>query len=556
MGAFRGFDSLPPGLYDEPRKAGNRHSKRHMKTYCGYIRVSTARQGERGVSLQEQRDAILRYAERNGLGISRWFEERETAAKRGRPVFNEMLKLLRNGKSDGVMIHKIDRSARNMKDWAELGELMDGGVEVHFVNESLDLASRGGRLSADIQAVVAADYIRNLREESRKGFYGRIKQGLFPLPAPIGYLDMGQGKPKELDPVKGPLVRRAFQIYASGSWTLKDLRAELQRSGLRNRRDGAVSLNGLSTVLNNPFYIGIIRLASTGETFRGVHEPLIAKSLFDRVQLVLRGKVAARTQVHDFQFRRIVKCGLCGYSLIGERRKGHVYYRCHTKECPTTGVREEEVEAAFSRALEPLRFDDDERTILLEKLKEVREDLGKQWEAETSANRMRLTQLQERLDRLTDAYIDRLIDKAAFEARKATILMDQKTLEEKIAHPHGDLLNRLAKFLELAGDAYLLYQTSLPAEKRDLLQIVTSDRTVTEKKVAMALKDPFGDVANRFISSNGRAYRDRPRTLDVLLEKLMKWFAANPTVSFETASTLSDEHTDDYVRAKKGKLAA
>src|SRR5215472_3588512 len=107
-----------------------------MNSYLGYIRVSTARQGERGVSLQEQRDAITRYAERNKLQISRWFEERETAAKRGRPVFNEMLKLLRTGKSHGVLIHKIDWSARNMKDWAELGELIDGGVEVHFVNES------------------------------------------------------------------------------------------------------------------------------------------------------------------------------------------------------------------------------------------------------------------------------------------------------------------------------------------------------------------------------------------------------------------------------------
>jgi site-specific DNA recombinase len=88
------------------------------KQYAAYIRVSTAKQGERGVSLQEQKDAIQRYAERNSLEVSKWFEERETAAKRGRPVFNEMLKLLRSGKACGVLIHKIDRSARNMKDWA------------------------------------------------------------------------------------------------------------------------------------------------------------------------------------------------------------------------------------------------------------------------------------------------------------------------------------------------------------------------------------------------------------------------------------------------------
>src|SRR5438093_12461010 len=126
-----------------------------MKKFFGYTRVSTAKQGERGVSLQEQHDAIAGYAQRNALEISDWFEERQTAAKRGRPVFNRMLKLLRQGRAQGVIIHKIDRSARNLKDWAELGELIDKGIKVLFTNDSLDLTSRGGRLSADIQAVVA-----------------------------------------------------------------------------------------------------------------------------------------------------------------------------------------------------------------------------------------------------------------------------------------------------------------------------------------------------------------------------------------------------------------
>ena len=172
-----------------------------MKQYFAYIRVSTTRQGEFGVSLPQQKDAIERYAQRNQLEISRWFEEQETAAKQGRPVFGTMVKLLRKQAATGVIIHKIDRSARNLRDWADLGELIDRGVEVHFANESLDLTSRGGRLSADIQAVVASDYIRNLREESKKGIYGRLKQGYYPMPAPLGYLDNGSASPK-------PLIRR------------------------------------------------------------------------------------------------------------------------------------------------------------------------------------------------------------------------------------------------------------------------------------------------------------------------------------------------------------
>src|SRR5947208_7894414 len=206
-----------------------------MQGYIGYTRVSTTKQGE-GVSLEVQKDAISRYGERNQFQIGLWLEEMETAAKRGRPVFNRAMKLLRQGKHQGMILHKLDRGARNLKDWAEIGELSDQGVEVHFVNESLDLHSRGGRLSADIQAVVAADYIRNLREETRKGFYGRLKQGLYPLPAPAGYINKGKGKPKEPDPSMGPLSVKTFEVYATNRYSLDDLSAEMFRRGLRNRK--------------------------------------------------------------------------------------------------------------------------------------------------------------------------------------------------------------------------------------------------------------------------------------------------------------------------------
>ena len=142
-----------------------------MLGYIGYIRVSTVKQGTKGVSLQEQRDGISRISERNNLPVTIWLTEMVTAAKQGRPVFNHALKLLRTGKAKGIILHKLDRGARNLRDWAAIGELSDQGIEVHFVTENMDLQTRGGRLSADIQAVVAADYIRNLREETRKGFY-------------------------------------------------------------------------------------------------------------------------------------------------------------------------------------------------------------------------------------------------------------------------------------------------------------------------------------------------------------------------------------------------
>src|SRR5581483_12516491 len=100
-----------------------------QKGYIGYIRVSTVKQGTQGVSLQEQHDGIARYAERNGMAISVWLEEMVTAAKQGRPVFNQALKMLRSGKAGGIILHKLDRGARNLRDWAAIGELSDQGIE-------------------------------------------------------------------------------------------------------------------------------------------------------------------------------------------------------------------------------------------------------------------------------------------------------------------------------------------------------------------------------------------------------------------------------------------
>ncbi|TAL02834.1 MAG: recombinase family protein [Verrucomicrobia bacterium] len=500
-----------------------------MQGYIGYIRVSTVKQGTTGVSLPEQRDAISRYAERNQFAVGLWLEEMETAAKRGRPVFNQAMKLLRQGKYKGMILHKLDRGARNLRDWIAIGDLSDQGIEVHFVNESLDLQSRGGRLSADIQAVVSADYIRNLREETRKGFYGRLKQGLYPLQAPIGYLDQGGGKAKIIDPVKGPLVRKAFELYSTARYNLERLGEELHRLGLRSHTGGKVSRDGLSILLNNPFYFGIIRIRRTNENFVGIHEPIIGKTLFDRVHNVLTGKVNARTQRHAFLFRRMLSCATCGYSLIGERQKGNVYYRCHSKECPPTSVREEVVGSEVIQLLQMLQFSDEEKAYFKARILTMRETWPTQREEEIRSARLRLDQIKDRLNRLTDAYLDQALDKPMFEERKKGLLLDQKTAEENLTRLSRDDqrgLDRLEKFLELAGNASLSHELASPEEKREMVEILTSNRQVTGKSVALKPSIPFQEIANRFENATCAPERAIPRTWDRLLTTLTKLNAA------------------------------
>ena len=485
-----------------------------MKGLFAYIRVSTQKQGERGSSLQEQQSAIETYAQRHGFTVIEWFEERETAAKRGRRVFNRMLSQLSRGRADGVVIHKIDRSARNLRDWADLGEMIDQGIQVHFANESLDLNTRGGRLSADIQAVVAADFIRNLREEVRKGLYGRLKQGFYPLPAPLGYKNEGSAKLKSIDPEKAPFVKKAFELYATGGYNLVTLGDELYRLGLRRKDGGRISKTCLSKTLNNSFYVGLIRIKRNGQTFEGKHPHLIPKSLFDRVQEQLAGKVHSHGYRNDFVFRRILRCKNCGYALIGELQKGHRYYRCHTAACPRTSLREEEVEYQLRLLLTKVRLSDDELAALASDF-EHRLLNSEQADADAIVGtRLQIAKTGDRMNRLTDAYIDQTIDKTDYEERKAGLLRELAELQERLENftsGRSSVKTRAADFLELVAG---LNRNEIPIEStelRDLALRVTSNIRVSEKTVDSAWRPLFSAVACRAPELYGGPHRAIPR---------------------------------------------
>ena len=478
-----------------------------MKSYFAYIRVSTVKQGEHGSSLQEQRDAITIFATRHGLNIVRWFEERETAAKIGRHEFSRMLTAIKKDKVTGVIFHKIDRSARNLKDWSVIQDLADLGVDVRFTQESINLASNEGKLTGDFLAVISSHYIRNLRDEVRKGIRGRLKQGLYPFKAPTGYLDQGGGKAKIPDPQRAPLICAAFELYSTGTFSLHALSDELYQRGLRNRGGKKVGVNRLSDILRNPFYIGIIRMKRSGESYPGVHEPIVSKMMFDRVQRVLDGKRTKGTIVHDFLFRRTIRCVHCNYRLIGETKKGHVYYRCHTRTCPTLSLREELVDASIRGQLVPLGLLEDEAAEMRERAALLASENAKILEDQFQAVRLQLENLSGRLARLMDVYLDGAVDRQLFEEKKLALLMERKTLEEhqaKIASGKQTFSGQLLEYIGLLETLPLSYEIGIPIEKRRLVKTVTSDLSGDRKNLVVKLKSPFREMAElTFVPTGG-----------------------------------------------------
>jgi DNA invertase Pin-like site-specific DNA recombinase len=450
------------------------------KTYFGYTRVSTVKQGE-GVSLEAQKDAIERYCDQHGLHISQWLEEKETAAKLGRPIFTDMIKRLHQKQADGVVMHKIDRSARNLRDWATVGDLQDAGIDVHFAAESVDFASRGGRLTADIQAVIAADFIRNLKTEIRKGVKGRLKQGLYPHKAPLGYLDTGRGNPKAIDPERAPFIKEMFELYETGQYSLETLTDEIYERGFRSKTNKKVHRSRIDRLLSNPFMVGNVLDRETGQIYAGQHDAIIPAALFNKVQDVKAGRHRKKKTKHNLFLRGLFKCEYCKNAMIGERQKGNVYYRCHTSSCPPNSIRETAVENMLIDTLAHSQVSKDALVKFA--------DWSHDWLTRVSdvpnggIHVVPISNITHQLEILTEKLLAGVVDDATYTASKRKLLLKRQELEEQ-RKKQGDRRQKrdqALKFLELMQNLAGLYEMAKQHEKRQMIELCFSNRTVQQK---------------------------------------------------------------------------
>jgi site-specific DNA recombinase len=136
---------------------------------------------------------------------------------------------------------------------------------------------------------------------------------------------------------------------------------------------------------------------------------------------------------------------------------------------------------------------------------------------------LQLQQTSDRLNRLTDAFLDGTIDKEPYEERKTALLFEKRGVEDqlnRLKDPRVSVPDMTQKFLELAGSAYSLYQTMTTAQKRSLLIIVTSNFSASPGSLDFAYTVPFNEVAEREKSIDGRPSQEVHRTLDNLLASL------------------------------------
>ncbi|MDE2022008.1 MAG: recombinase family protein, partial [Patescibacteria group bacterium] len=485
-----------------------------------YCRVSSKEQEETGYSLPAQEKLLTEYADREGFAIApRVFKVSESASgKQIRKTFVELLEYAEENGINVILCEKTDRLTRNLKDAAIASDWVQANEtrQIHFVKEN-SVVSKNTKahenLVWDMKVAIARFYTNNLSEEVKKGQEEKIRQGWIPTRAKLGYMTTGERghKTHVPDPKTAPFMRRAFELYATGNYSIKALANQLYKEGLRSPSGNRLVKSRLDDMLRDEFYCGNI---VWNDMLRGAgkHEPLVSQGLFEQVQAILSGRKAPHFQRRNFAFRKLMTCGECGSTITAEmktkRQKNgnihtYVYYHCsHYRDCSQKVCsREEEVEKQILRAFqifEALTPEEAERIRLKIKQNHAEEVAYK--EHQRSELQSRYNVLGTRKEKLFDAKLDGEIT-AEHWKRKETEIDDERTAIlkelEKIQSKEAKYYELWQNILDLALRAKEIYLKRSPDERRVLIAQLFSALRLKNGEMTYELKPPVRKLAER-----------------------------------------------------------
>ncbi len=477
--------------------------------YFLYARKSTDTEEKQVRSIDDQLAELHDFAKSHNLNILETFIERRTAKIPGRPVFNEMLDRIQRGEADGILAWHPDRLSRNSIDGGRLIYLVDQGVirDLKFPIYTFDSTSQG-KFTLAIAFGQSKYYVDNLSENVKRAMRQKAKSGQFPGRAPVGYLNDPRTRTVVLDPARSHLVRKVFELFATGQWSIRELRATSTKLGLLSSSERPLSLSEMHRFLRNPFYYGLFRYA--GELYEGRHEPLIAKSVFDRAQLALSQRTKPRWKPSSEKlFQGVFRCAACGAFITTETQKGRNYLRCTRKKgaCSQPYLREDDavrqMQVILSEIAVPQETVDTLRAEFTERKKQ---------EATHRADNLfdlhqQSAEIDSKLERLTISYLDNIVTLDEYRSTKAAILLEKTKIkdETRLVEQHSNgWLEPMEAFIAELNQAISVVSGSDLREKRDFLTRVGSNLIIQDRTIHYDFQPLW-----KYVATEARKWRSR-----------------------------------------------
>ncbi|MGV8086464.1 MAG: recombinase family protein [Candidatus Woesearchaeota archaeon] len=232
-----------------------------------YSRVSTDEQAKEGLSVEAQVDKCKSYCDARGWEIYQIYKDPGySAGTMDRPALQLLLNDASNKKFNVILVYKIDRFSRKLKDLIlVLEDLKDKNINFTSVTEQIDTTSAMGEAFFQIIGVFAQLERGMVKERVRMAFDRKAGLGEALYRAPLGYMYIN--KKLVPDPVNSTNIVEIFEMWIAG----------IDHKIIADKFN--ISIAGMYNIIKNPIYIGKIRYK--GQLYDGKHKPLITEELWN-----------------------------------------------------------------------------------------------------------------------------------------------------------------------------------------------------------------------------------------------------------------------------------
>ncbi|CDE59435.1 resolvase family site-specific recombinase [Fusobacterium sp. CAG:439] len=450
-----------------------------------YRRISTLIQ-DKGTSLKDQKEICDTFCNSYKMNIIEEFEEKASAMKGGkRQEFNKMVQMLKEGKAKVLVCAFPDRLTRNLTDAETILELIeDYGITVVFVvpNRIMQSPLDPADVLIFLLEIIFANYrVRLDRQRCNAGIVAKNKSGFRSTQTTYGYMNDSELGKAVIMESRAKFVRKAFELYATGNYSVHEVANELFEQGFEYERrpDKKIPTQSLNSMLRNLFYTGKYRIKQEDKPIIGTHEAIISDELFEKVQNLLKSNPKSPRK-HNLLYSRLLTCANCGHYMTGDVKvkpngNKYVYYRCMNPKCKEkVSVSEVSIDDVVNTYLKKLRLELIPEDIIADGLKN-----------EISSMSQNLSTLKRNISRKYHS------EQCVMEKAAKNGITDEKYINDKmsaIQEKYGDLNMQI-----LATEKQIETVKSKVTEtfKKRLYDVYTGFDTPTKRKVLELVANIF-----------------------------------------------------------------
>ncbi|MCX6811301.1 MAG: recombinase family protein, partial [Candidatus Berkelbacteria bacterium] len=459
-----------------------------------YARKSTDEADRQVLSIESQLLEVREYAEKEGLTIVKEFIETKSAKSPGREVFEKMLSGIENGEANGIISWHPDRLARNAVDAGKIIHLLDLGKldTLKFPTFWFEKTPQG-LFMLSIAFGQSKYYIDNLSENIKRGIRQKLRKGIYPARAPIGYLNELRNHTIIKDPEKWVIIKKLFIAYATNEYTLENIQKLAFSWGLKSRTNNKLPLSVIVRILANPFYYGVFQYQ--GELYEGIHGPIIERRLFEKVNEIMESRAKSRKtkQDYNFIFTGIFKCAECGRAITAEqhiKKSGLVfrYYRCTKKQtaCQQKYLNENNLISQINNIFQKVALPKKWFKPIMDRLNKEENKINQNSKSQIQNLQKEIGEIETKLSKLLDMQLNNTISVDEYKQKKEQLLNQKIDLKQKLSdlERKGNYwLEPMRNFILAAFQANKLRLSQNLAEKRSFLQKIGSNWQLGGQKI-------------------------------------------------------------------------